>query len=81
MPYSATSGPPGPAQQLTETLLCEVDDAEHTLPTLLSAGPGDELGRGLRVVGRLAREWGTSRTGTGKTVWFEMTLPGRRRRR
>ncbi|QNS03285.1 ATP-binding SpoIIE family protein phosphatase [Streptomyces xanthii] len=55
------------------TLLCEVEDTEHTLPTLLNAGPGAEFGRGLRVVARLAREWGTSRTATGKTVWFELT--------
>lgn len=61
-----------------ETLLCEVDDDDHTLPTLLSAGPDDEFGRGLRVVSRLAREWGTSRTSAGKTVWFELTLPRRR---
>ncbi|MFF6994874.1 SpoIIE family protein phosphatase [Streptomyces sp. NPDC008313] len=60
-----------------DTLLCEVDDDDHTLPTLLSAGPGDESGRGLRVVGTLAHEWGTSSTGTGKTVWFELTLPPR----
>ncbi|MGW3411431.1 SpoIIE family protein phosphatase [Streptomyces sp. NPDC000888] len=60
-----------------ETLLCEVDDDDHTLPTLLSAGPEDEFGRGLRVVSRLAREWGTSRTSAGKTVWFELTLPRR----
>ncbi|MGW5664396.1 SpoIIE family protein phosphatase [Streptomyces sp. NPDC003758] len=58
-----------------DTLLCEVDDDDHTLPTLLSAGPGDESGRGLRVVSTLAREWGTSRTNAGKTVWFELTLP------
>ncbi|MFL4908053.1 SpoIIE family protein phosphatase [Streptomyces sp. MMS24-I2-30] len=56
-----------------ETLLCEVDDDDHTLPTLLSAGPQDESGRGLRVVSTLAREWGTSRTNAGKTVWFELT--------
>jgi hypothetical protein len=54
-----------------------VEDDDHTLPTLLSAGPDDEAGRGLRVVSRLAREWGTSRTGAGKTVWFELTLPRR----
>ncbi|MFF3935994.1 SpoIIE family protein phosphatase [Streptomyces phaeofaciens] len=60
-----------------ETLLCEVDDDDHELPTLLSAGPGDEAGRGLRVVSTLAREWGTSRTGAGKSVWFELTLPRR----
>ncbi|WP_367319887.1 SpoIIE family protein phosphatase [Streptomyces sp. HUAS ZL42] len=60
-----------------DTLLCEVDDDDHDLPTLLSAGPTDEFGRGLRVVSTLAREWGTSRTGAGKTVWFELTLPRR----
>lgn len=61
-----------------DTLLCEVYDEDHTLPTLLSAGPTEEFGRGLRVLSTLAREWGTSRTGGGKTVWFELTLPRRR---
>ncbi|MGY0070896.1 SpoIIE family protein phosphatase [Streptomyces sp. QTS137] len=60
-----------------DTLLCEVEDDDHELPTLLSAGPTDEAGRGLRVVSRLAREWGTSRTESGKSVWFELTLPRR----
>ncbi|GDY78239.1 hypothetical protein SAV31267_077240 [Streptomyces avermitilis] len=41
-----------------ETLLCEVDDEDHTLPSLRGAGPADEFGRGLRVVSTLAREWG-----------------------
>ncbi|WP_069885317.1 SpoIIE family protein phosphatase [Streptomyces luteocolor] len=59
------------------TLLCEVEDDDQTLPTLLSAGPGDEFGRGLRVVSTLAKEWGTSRTSAGKTVWFELALPRR----
>ncbi|WP_169314163.1 SpoIIE family protein phosphatase [Streptomyces piniterrae] len=59
----------------TDALLCEVSDDDHALPQLLSAGPDDEYGRGLRVVSRLAREWGTSRTSTGKTVWFEQALP------
>ncbi|MGW2558796.1 SpoIIE family protein phosphatase [Streptomyces sp. NPDC001514] len=59
----------------SDALLCEVADDGHTLPTLLSAGPGDESGRGLRVVSSLAREWGTSRSGSGKSVWFELPLP------
>ncbi|WP_369216251.1 ATP-binding SpoIIE family protein phosphatase [Streptomyces flavofungini] len=58
-------------------LLVEVEDDDHTLPTLLSAGPTDESGRGLRVISALAREWGTSRTDAGKTVWFELALPAR----
>ncbi|MFC8124946.1 SpoIIE family protein phosphatase [Streptomyces sp. NPDC057302] len=59
------------------TLICEVEDDDHTLPTLLNAGPGDEFGRGLRVVSVLAKEWGTSRTASGKTVWFELAPPRR----
>ncbi|MFI6288947.1 SpoIIE family protein phosphatase [Streptomyces sp. NPDC051018] len=54
------------------TLLCEVSDDDHTLPVLRESGPDDECGRGLRVVGSLAREWGASRTAGGKTVWFEV---------
>ncbi|WP_052858219.1 MULTISPECIES: ATP-binding SpoIIE family protein phosphatase [Streptomyces] len=65
----------------TDALLCEVSDDDHALPQLLNAGADDEFGRGLRVVSRLAREWGTSRTDTGKTVWFELSLPNTRRTR
>jgi anti-sigma regulatory factor (Ser/Thr protein kinase) len=60
-------------------LLCEVSDDDHAVPVLLSAGPDDEGGRGMRIVSRLAREWGTSRSAHGKTVWFEQPLPRRRR--
>lgn len=64
----------------SDVLQCEVEDAEHTLPTLLSAGRDDEFGRGLAVVSALSREWGAARTGAGKSVWFELTLPRARRR-
>lgn len=64
----------------TEALLCEVSDDDHELPALLDAGEDDEFGRGLRVISKLAREWGTSRTGRGKTVWFEQALPRPARR-
>ncbi|MEU8348747.1 SpoIIE family protein phosphatase [Streptomyces sp. NPDC048845] len=60
-----------------DVLICEVADDDHALPTLLDAGPNDERGRGLRLVSRLAREWGASRTAQGKTVWFEQALGGR----
>ncbi|WP_405508140.1 SpoIIE family protein phosphatase [Streptomyces purpurascens] len=60
-----------------DTLLCEVDDDDHELPTLLSSGSLDDAGRGLRVVSTLSRAWGTSRTKAGKSVWFELTLPRR----
>ncbi|NUR04006.1 MAG: SpoIIE family protein phosphatase [Streptomyces sp.] len=65
----------------TDALLCEVTDAEPDLPALLAAGPYDESGRGLRVVSRLAREWGASIAGHSKTVWFEQPLTPPRRER
>ncbi|MGW0883930.1 SpoIIE family protein phosphatase [Streptomyces sp. NPDC002671] len=58
----------------TDALLFEVTDAEPALPAMLGAGPYDESGRGLRVVSRLAREWGASASGHRKTVWFEQTV-------
>ncbi|MFG2124497.1 SpoIIE family protein phosphatase [Streptomyces sp. NPDC048710] len=58
----------------TDALLFEVTDDEPGLPAMLSTGPYDESGRGLRVVSRLAREWGASATGHHKTVWFEQAV-------
>ncbi|WP_367658041.1 ATP-binding protein [Streptomyces sp. TG1A-8] len=57
-----------------DALLFEVTDDEPALPALLGTGPYDEAGRGLRVVTRLAREWGATTTGHHKTVWFEQSL-------
>ncbi|MGW1000397.1 SpoIIE family protein phosphatase [Streptomyces sp. NPDC002520] len=58
----------------TDALLFEVTDDESDLPAMLAVGPSDESGRGLRVVSRLAREWGATATGHRKTVWFEQAL-------
>ncbi|WP_103504503.1 MULTISPECIES: SpoIIE family protein phosphatase [Streptomyces] len=58
----------------TEALRCEVGDDVPQLPRLRQAGPADEGGRGLVLVQRLARRWGATRLGTGKLVWFEMTV-------
>ncbi|MYY00250.1 SpoIIE family protein phosphatase [Streptomyces sp. SID486] len=58
----------------TDALLFEVTDDEPALPAMITAGPDDESGRGLRVVSRLAREWGASATGHRKTVWFEQII-------
>ncbi|MEU1472771.1 SpoIIE family protein phosphatase [Streptomyces sp. NPDC005761] len=58
----------------TGALLCEVSDDEPAPATLLGATAHDEGGRGLVLVSSLAREWGTSTTARGKTVWFELAL-------
>lgn len=59
----------------TEALLCEVADDDHQRPVLRQAKETDEGGRGLQVVSRLARRWGSSARAGGKVVWFEQELP------
>jgi hypothetical protein len=58
----------------TDVLLCEVTDDDHHLPVLRQPTDTDENGRGLHLVSRLARRWGSSRTTTGKAVWFEQAI-------
>ncbi|MFJ4500293.1 SpoIIE family protein phosphatase [Streptomyces sp. NPDC088864] len=65
----------------TDALLCEVSDDEPAPASLLGVTENDEGGRGLVLVSSLAREWGTSATARGKTVWFELALPRDPRRR
>ncbi|MFF9149795.1 ATP-binding protein [Streptomyces sp. NPDC055051] len=57
-------------------LLVEVSDPLPDPPTERPAGPDDEGGRGLGLVACSARRWGTRQGGAGKTVWFELALPG-----
>ncbi|MEV4259325.1 ATP-binding protein, partial [Spirillospora sp. NPDC049652] len=61
-------------------LLCEVQDSSDGRPRVRGTYEPDdsaltETGRGLHVVGRLARRWGVRRTATGKAVWCEQALP------
>ncbi|MCD9142624.1 ATP-binding protein [Streptomyces albireticuli] len=58
------------------TLLVEVSDPLPDPPTERVAHPDDEGGRGLQLVACASRRWGTRRGNTGKTVWFELSLPG-----
>ncbi|MFI6092103.1 ATP-binding protein [Streptomyces sp. NPDC051218] len=61
------------------TLLVEVSDPLPDPPQERETSPDDEGGRGIQLVARASRRWGTrqGRTGkTGKTVWFELALPG-----
>lgn len=62
--------PPHPA------LLVEVSDPLPDPPLERIAGPDDEGGRGLQLVACSARRWGTRKGRSGKTVWFELALPG-----
>jgi two-component sensor histidine kinase len=57
-------------------LLVEVSDPLPDPPRERVATPGDEGGRGLQLVACTALRWGTKPGEHGKTVWFELALPG-----
>jgi anti-sigma regulatory factor (Ser/Thr protein kinase) len=57
-------------------LLVEVSDPLPDPPRERNADVNDESGRGLQLVASSSRRWGTRPGGTGKTVWFELAVPG-----
>ncbi|WP_405517002.1 ATP-binding protein [Streptomyces canus] len=57
-------------------LLVEVSDPLPDPPRERVAALEDESGRGLQLVAHAARRWGTRPGVTGKTVWFELSVPG-----
>jgi anti-sigma regulatory factor (Ser/Thr protein kinase) len=54
----------------------EVTDLGPGRPTVRSPSPTDPTGRGLRIVDRLAHQWGVDASGElpGKKVWFTYRL-------
>ncbi|MBT2469234.1 ATP-binding protein [Streptomyces sp. ISL-66] len=67
---AAPEAPSGPA------LLVEVSDPLPDPPRARVARSDDEGGRGLHLVAVSAQRWGTRHGKSGKTVWFELALPG-----
>ncbi|MFF1299001.1 MULTISPECIES: ATP-binding protein [unclassified Streptomyces] len=61
---------------LGDVLLVEVSDPLPDPPRERVARPEDESGRGLQLVAHSSRRWGTRPGATGKTVWFELAVPG-----
>lgn len=61
---------------MADTLLVEVSDPLPDPPHERAAGADDESGRGLQLVASSSRRWGTRPGDTGKTVWFELAVPG-----
>ena len=51
---------------------CEVTDGSPVMPRVRRHSIEATTGRGLRLLDQVASTWGTSRVGTGKTVWFEV---------
>ncbi|WP_120051086.1 ATP-binding protein [Streptomyces griseorubiginosus] len=56
-------------------LLVEVSDPLPDPPRERVAELDDESGRGLQLVAHAAHRWGTRPGASGKTVWFELSLP------
>ncbi|MET7382014.1 ATP-binding protein [Streptomyces sp. NPDC005526] len=61
---------------LSKVLLVEVSDTLPVPPRERPARLDDESGRGLQLVASSSRRWGTRPDGAGKTVWFELAIPG-----
>ncbi|WP_424211989.1 ATP-binding protein [Streptomyces sp. BI20] len=71
------AGTPGHADGVGRpALLVEVSDPLPDPPRERVAAPDDEGGRGLHLVAVSAQRWGTRHGKTGKTVWFELAIPG-----
>ncbi len=69
-------GPIGVRLVRGPSLLVEVSDPLPDPPQARNAADDDEGGRGVHLVARASRRWGTRLGPLGKTVWFELTLPG-----
>ncbi|MFD8592006.1 SpoIIE family protein phosphatase [Streptomyces sp. NPDC059637] len=69
-------GPIGVRMVRGTSLLVEVSDPLPDPPRERNVTDDDEGGRGLRLVSRSSRRWGTRRGRLGKVVWFELALPG-----
>lgn len=69
-------GPIGVRMVRGGSLLVEVSDPLPDPPRARNATADDEGGRGIQLVARESRRWGTRRGPMGKTVWFELPLPG-----
>ena len=57
-------------------LICEVSDGSSTSPHVRRAHETDEGGRGLLMVARITRLWGTRYHARGKTIWAEQPFSG-----
>ena len=57
---------------LEGTVTVEVTDASPALGAMVPAPWDNTSGRGLIIVDRLAKVWGSRPAGSGKTVWAEL---------
>jgi two-component sensor histidine kinase len=60
--------------RLRDLVRVEVLDASAAMPALQPVDMQAASGRGLQIVDRLSRRWGSEHTEHGKVVWFELDL-------
>jgi anti-sigma regulatory factor (Ser/Thr protein kinase) len=53
-----------------------VCDSSTAQPRVRDYGPSAVTGRGMMLVDRIAERWGIDANGSGKCVWFEVSLVG-----
>jgi DNA-binding NarL/FixJ family response regulator len=70
----ARSEPQVVVQAYNSLLRVEVHDETSDLPVMRNPDDGRPGGRGLRILDRLASEWGVERRPGGKAVWFHYPL-------
>ncbi|WP_405479714.1 ATP-binding protein [Streptomyces sp. NBC_00009] len=51
------------------------DPKSERLPEVRAAEDGEQFGRGLLIVGGLAKRWAVEKLTVGKTVWAELDIP------
>ena len=68
-------GPIGVRMVREGSLTVEVSDPLREAPRERTVTEEHEGGRGIQLVSREARRWGTRHGHSGKTVWFELPLP------
>jgi serine/threonine-protein kinase RsbW len=55
-----------------DEILLSVEDDCSTMPVVREVGTESTSGRGLKIVGALASDWGVELTTRGKRVWVRM---------
>ena len=57
---------------MDDTVTVEVTDASPAIALMAATSWNGTSGRGLMIVDRLAKVWGSRPAGAGKTVWAEL---------
>lgn len=58
------------------TILVRVFDLNSVLPRRRRYGPDSTTGRGILLVADLSTRWGVEAEGSGKVIWFELSVNG-----